>query len=227
MIILIFMEYPNSPSPQFSIRWLSTLHLSKWVWGKWYYWLSKACFLHWPAHCNRQRRKIKNSAINVMTFPIVNFPFISSNNPKSQAYEVYISQLIRYYRACAQYIDFLDMLLTWKLVKQDYFALMLKSFPTKILRWSSRSGWPLRNIHTSNDNGSFTLCLQLFVDGSISYLRYVYMFVHSGVQHLLWCVWFFFSSFFFFFSRLHLLSCVSNVACFSGLFILDCVFGFL
>ena len=35
------------------------------------------------------------------TFPIVNFPFISSNIPASPAYGVYISQLIRYSRACA------------------------------------------------------------------------------------------------------------------------------
>jgi len=37
------------------------------------------------------------------TFPIVNFPFISSNIPKAPAYGVDISQLIRYSRACAQY----------------------------------------------------------------------------------------------------------------------------
>ena len=33
-------------------------------------------------------------------FPIVNFSFISSNIPAVPAYEVYISQLIRYSRAC-------------------------------------------------------------------------------------------------------------------------------
>ena len=37
------------------------------------------------------------------TFPLVKFPFISSNIPTSPAYEVYISQLIRYSRTCAQY----------------------------------------------------------------------------------------------------------------------------
>ena len=42
------------------------------------------------------------------TFPIVNFPFISSNIPASPAYGVYISQLLHYSRACAEYIDFLD-----------------------------------------------------------------------------------------------------------------------
>ena len=33
-------------------------------------------------------------------FPIVNFPFICSNIPAVPAYGVYISQLIRYSRAC-------------------------------------------------------------------------------------------------------------------------------
>jgi len=36
-------------------------------------------------------------------FPIVNFPFICSSNPAAPAYEVYISQLIRYFRACDSY----------------------------------------------------------------------------------------------------------------------------
>jgi hypothetical protein len=37
-------------------------------------------------------------------FPIVNFPFICSNIPAAPAYGVYISQLIRYSRACGSYI---------------------------------------------------------------------------------------------------------------------------
>ena len=39
------------------------------------------------------------------TFQIVNFPF---NIPASPAYGYYISQLIHFYRACAQYTDLLD-----------------------------------------------------------------------------------------------------------------------
>ena len=42
------------------------------------------------------------------TFPIINFPFISSNIPASPAYEIYISQLIRHSRDCGKYSDFLD-----------------------------------------------------------------------------------------------------------------------
>jgi hypothetical protein len=39
-------------------------------------------------------------------FAIVNFPFLGSNIPLSPAYGVYVSQLIRYARACFAYEDF-------------------------------------------------------------------------------------------------------------------------
>ena len=50
-------------------------------------------------------------------FSIVNFPFKCSNIPAAPASGVYISQLIRYSRACGSYHDFLDreLLLTRKL----------------------------------------------------------------------------------------------------------------
>ena len=56
------------------------------------------------------------------TFPIVNFPFISSVITAAPAYGVYISQLIRYSRDCAQYSGFLNraQLLMKKLLKQGY-----------------------------------------------------------------------------------------------------------
>jgi hypothetical protein len=60
---------------------------------------------------DKQWKKIKRKLYdkrNDFTFPIVNFPFTSSNIPASPAYGVYISQLVRYSRAGAQYSDFLD-----------------------------------------------------------------------------------------------------------------------
>ena len=58
---------------------------------------------------NRTRSKIKlyDKPID-FTFPIVNFPLISSNIPASSGYGVDISQLERYSGACDQYIDFLE-----------------------------------------------------------------------------------------------------------------------
>ena len=42
-------------------------------------------------------------------FPLlVNFPFLSSNIPSAQAYGVYVSQLIRYARACSNYQNFIE-----------------------------------------------------------------------------------------------------------------------
>jgi hypothetical protein len=62
-------------------------------------------------------------------FPIVNFPFICSNIPAAPAYGVYISQMIRYSRACGSYQDFLDrgLLLTRKLLNQGFLLVKLKS----------------------------------------------------------------------------------------------------
>ena len=60
-------------------------------------------------------------------FPIVNFPYLDSNIPTSPAYGVYISQLIRYARACCDYTDFhlRGKLLTSKLLSQGYSKLRL------------------------------------------------------------------------------------------------------
>jgi hypothetical protein len=62
-------------------------------------------------------------------FHIVNFPFICSNISAAAAYGVYISQLIRYSRACGSYEDFLDrwLLLTKKLLNQGFLLVQLKA----------------------------------------------------------------------------------------------------
>ena len=58
-----------------------------------------------------------------------NFPFLSSNIPSSPAYGVFISQLIRYSRACSSYECFIlrARRLSSKLLKQGYLAERLKS----------------------------------------------------------------------------------------------------
>jgi hypothetical protein len=64
-------------------------------------------------------------------FPIVYYPFIRRNIPAATAYGVYISQLIRYSRACDsyQYHDFLDrgLLFTRKQMKQGFLVFKMKS----------------------------------------------------------------------------------------------------
>jgi hypothetical protein len=65
-------------------------------------------------------------------FPIVNFPLICINIPVAPAYGVYkmyISQLIRYSRACGSYQDFPDrgLLLTRKLLNQGFLLVKLRS----------------------------------------------------------------------------------------------------
>ena len=99
----------------------------------------------WPSPCIRQRREIKNKTTTWW-------------------------QLIRYSsRACAKYSDFLHraQLLTQKLLKQGYVAPRFEAIATNILRSSSQSDWPLRNIHISNDNGSFTFYIEVFLPLSL------------------------------------------------------------
>ena len=76
----------------------------------------------------RSRTKHYNKK-DYFNFPIVNFPFICSNNPAESAIGVFISQLIRYLRACGSYQDFLDrrLLLTRKLLNQEFPLIKLES----------------------------------------------------------------------------------------------------
>ena len=56
------------------------------------------------------------------SFEIINFPYLSSNIPSIPAYGLYISQLLRYCRACDSYEDFRlrHNLLASKLVIQGF-----------------------------------------------------------------------------------------------------------
>ena len=62
-------------------------------------------------------------------FSIVNFPYLCSNIPLSPAYGVYVSQLIRYARACSAYEQFANRgrLLTSKLMLQGFEMSSLKA----------------------------------------------------------------------------------------------------
>ena len=70
-------------------------------------------------------------------FHIANFPFLSSNIPSSPAYGVFISQLIRYARACSSYECFIlrAMRISNKLLGQGYVKERLNS---KEVLWSVR-----------------------------------------------------------------------------------------
>jgi hypothetical protein len=67
-------------------------------------------------------------------FSILKFPFICSKIPAAPAYGVYISQLIRYSRACGSYQDFLDrgLLLTRKLLNQAFLLVKMKASLRKV-----------------------------------------------------------------------------------------------
>ena len=66
-------------------------------------------------------------------FHITNFPFLSCNIPASPAYGVFISQLIRFARACSSYECFIPRAtrLSNKLLEQGYVKERLKSSSNK------------------------------------------------------------------------------------------------
>ena len=66
-------------------------------------------------------------------FRIVNFPHMDSNIPANPAYDVYISQLVRYARICTSKVDFINRLrgLSLRLRQQGFETnLLQKSFNT-------------------------------------------------------------------------------------------------
>jgi hypothetical protein len=83
-------------------------------------------------------------------FSIVN---LYSNIPAAPAYDVYISQLIHYSRACGSCRDFLDrrLLLTRKPLIQGFLLVKLKSSLRKF--YGHHHLWPLWNICVTNDHG--------------------------------------------------------------------------
>ena len=86
-----------------------------------------------------------------VAFPIVNFPFISSNILASPTYGDYISQLICYSRACAKYSHFPEgaqvvtqmvlkyaaLLLVWSHPYTNYMVVITNRFPLRnpYLKW--------------------------------------------------------------------------------------------
>ena len=74
-------------------------------------------------------------------FPIVNFPFISSNIPESQAYGVYISQLIRYSRAFIQWLSGQNSAADVRVTQTRLRCSYVDVIATNILRSLLQSGW--------------------------------------------------------------------------------------
>ena len=63
--------------------------------------------LLWSIGKDGQLRSSLYDKLDDFNFHITNFPFLSSNIPSSPAYGVFISQLIRYARACSSYESFI------------------------------------------------------------------------------------------------------------------------
>lgn len=99
----------------------------------------------------------------------MNFPFFNSNVPTGPSYQ----SLRRYSMYCAQYSDFLVIYrpLTQELLKQGYEVIA-----TKIIRWSSRSGWSLQISILANGNEYFSFYVGVsFPSSPIRILRHLTM----------------------------------------------------
>ena len=116
--------------------------------------------LFWLAQ-NKLDIQINAAKRDDFIFPIVNFSFICSTIPAAPAYGIYVSQLIRYSRACGSYQDFLDrrLLITGKLLNQWFLLVKLKS-SLWMLRLPPWLVWPLWNICVTNDQGYVPLVVR-------------------------------------------------------------------
>ena len=114
------------------IRKLSGPDVFCWTWDQGHHREHHFCFLprftsvdweKWSTHTSIYDKR------DDFNFHITNFPFLSSNIPSSPAYGVFISQLIRYARACSSYECFIlrTRRLSSKLLKQGYLVERLKS----------------------------------------------------------------------------------------------------
>ena len=90
-------------------------------------------------------------------------PFISSIIfQASPAYGVYISQLGNKILCTEQWFSGQSSAADTKATQTRLRCSQVEVITTNNLLSSSQSGWPLRNIHISNDNGSFTFCVDVF-----------------------------------------------------------------
>ena len=87
-----------------------------------------ASYLDLHLEINSEGRLRTNRQKDYFNFPTVNFPFLHSNITAAPAYEVYISQLMRFARACSSYYDFFDIgLQIRRLLNQGFLLVKLTS----------------------------------------------------------------------------------------------------
>ena len=98
-------------------------------------------------HFGQLRTSLYDKPVD-FNFHITNFPFLSSNIPSSLAYVVFISQLIRYARACSSYECSIlrAVRLSSKLHGQGYVRERLKS---SLRKFSGRYGDLIKHYEVS------------------------------------------------------------------------------
>ena len=80
-------------------------------------------------------QRLRQTAMT-LDFPIVNFPWLSSDVPRLPSYGIYISQLVRFARCCTSVLDFhsKNLQITSKILTQGYRYNKLRKTFGKFLR---------------------------------------------------------------------------------------------
>ena len=112
-----------------------------------------------------------------LRFPIVNFPYLSSNIPESPAYGVFVSKLIRYAWVCLKYEDFLcrGYILVSKLLKQGYSSRKLLTTFRKLYgrhadlvhKFDTSVSHMLKGLFTNCELGDGTIYKRLYLTGAV------------------------------------------------------------
>jgi hypothetical protein len=123
---------------------LTLMHPLEVITSFWYpniIWGEKLLYSHFPPYLPRGRKEGVSHTSIIFLFVLLRSSY-QTFHFMGPLYEIYISQMIRYSRACGSYQDFLDrgLLLTRKLLNQGFLLVKLKSSlrtnPTKNRGWT-------------------------------------------------------------------------------------------
>ena len=145
-----------------------------------------------------------------LNFPIVIFPSICSNIPAAPAYGIYVSQLIRYSRACGSHSKFLA---SGFLLDISSWSHLFKSFMVVTMTW-------LQNMSVTNDNGYVPFIVVIIISSSPAcsgvrvarFLVFCVMFVDHFLSFFFWPLHCLFNKSFFCRGKLRI---IKSVCCWS------------
>ena len=149
---------------------------------------SASYFLLLSIESNGQLRTSLYDKRDDFNFNITNFPFLSSNIPSSPAYGIFISQLIRYARACSSYECFIlrAARLSSKLLGQGYVIERLKS---SLKKFNGRYGDLIKHYEVSLSEMSHDILGHDHIQWHTQLIRHytnLRIFYRTGLYYRFW-----------------------------------------